>query len=171
MKEMLKQFHLDVVFYEVEFLQLIDNQTGSKTDLLATPDYTFSASSNDYPSRFKLVFDPHFGVGENEGVPFASHKIVRHAVKEFVKGMASTNEIESVWSILKRGWVGVYHHFSQKHIQLYVNEFCFRLNEGKCDVKFDERIRSMCFFSLKKAHLSYKELLMRDGDNVLMRAA
>lgn len=63
--------HFELNDLEVEFLQLIDNQTGSKTDLLATPDYTFSASSNDYPSRFKLVFDPHFGVGENEGVPFA----------------------------------------------------------------------------------------------------
>ncbi|MBQ3288775.1 MAG: transposase [Kiritimatiellae bacterium] len=47
-----------------------------------------------------------------EGAPFAAHRIVRHAVREFVNGMASTNEIVSVWSILKRGWVGIYHHFS-----------------------------------------------------------
>ena len=106
-----------------------------------------------------------------EGVPFASHKIVKHALKEFVNGMASTNEIESVWSILKRGWMGVYHHFSQKHLPLYVNEFCFRLNEGKCDRHIDERIGSLCGLSLRKDHMSYQNLLSREGDNGLMRAA
>ena len=119
-------------------------------------------------SSATLITDEHKSY---DGVPFASHKIVRHSVKEFVVGMASTNEIESVWSILKRGWVGVYHHFSAKHLQLYVNEFCFRLNEGKCDVKFDERIKSMCSFIMKKPTLSYKALLAREGDNGLMRAA
>ena len=104
-----------------------------------------------------------------DGVPFSNHKIVRHAVKEFVNGMASTNEIESVWSILKRGWVGIYHHFSQKHIQLYVNEFCFRL--GKCDVKLEERISSLCGFGLRGRHMTYGDLLAREGDNGLMRAA
>ena len=106
-----------------------------------------------------------------DGVPFSNHKIVRHAVKEFVNGMASTNEIESVWSILKRGWVGIYHHFSQKHIQLYVNEFCFRLNEGKCDVNLEERISSLCGFGLRGRHMTYGDLLAREGDNGLMRAA
>lgn len=106
-----------------------------------------------------------------EGVPFANHKIVRHALKEFVKDMASTNGIESVWAILKRGWVGIYHHFSQKHLQLYVNEFCFRLNEGKCDTALDVRIGSLCGFSLRGGRLSYKALLAREGDNGLMRAA
>ena len=119
-------------------------------------------------SSATLMTDEHKSY---EGVPFASHKIVRHAVKEFVVGMASTNEIESVWSILKRGWVGIYHHFSAKHIQLYVNEFCFRLNEGKCEVKFDERIKSICSFIVKKSPLHYKSLLAREGDNGLMRAA
>ena len=115
-----------------------------------------------------LMTDEH---SSYDGVPFANHKIVRHAVKEFVNGMASTNEIESVWSILKRGWVGIYHHFSQKHIQLYVNEFCFRLNEGKCDVKLDERISSLCGFGLRGRHMTYGDLLAREGDNGLMRAA
>lgn len=115
-----------------------------------------------------LMTDEH---GSYNGVPFADHKIVRHAVAEFVNGTASTNEIESVWSVLKRGWVGVYHHFSQKHIQLYVNEFCFRLNEGKCENKLDERIGTLCAFSTMKKHMSFRELLAREGDNGLLRAA
>jgi transposase-like protein len=115
-----------------------------------------------------LMTDEH---SSYNGVPFADHKVVRHAVAEFVKGMASTNEIESVWSVLKRGWIGIYHHFSAKHLQLYVNEFCFRLNEGKCETKLDERIKSLCMFSLKRKHYPFKELLAREGDNGLMRAA
>ena len=39
-----------------------------------------------------------------------------------------TNGIESCWAILKRGVYGIYHHVSVKHLQEYVDEFCFRLN-------------------------------------------
>ena len=56
--------------------------------------------------------------------------MVNHSVSEFVNGMASTNGIESVWAVLKRGYIGTYHDFSKKHIDRYVNEFTFRLNEG-----------------------------------------
>ena len=31
--------------------------TGAEIDLLTTPSYTFNAKINDYPSRFRLVFD------------------------------------------------------------------------------------------------------------------
>lgn len=50
-----------------------------------------------------------------------------------VNGMASTNGIESVWAVLKRGLNGVYHQISKKHLPRYVDEFTFRLNDG--DVK------------------------------------
>lgn len=35
---------------------LIDNLTGADIDLLQTPSYTFNARTDDYASRFKLVF-------------------------------------------------------------------------------------------------------------------
>ena len=38
------------------YLHLIDNMTGNDVDLLATPSYSFEASTTDYESRFKLVF-------------------------------------------------------------------------------------------------------------------
>jgi hypothetical protein len=41
---------------EMNYLHLIDNMTGANVDLLATPTYTFNASTTDYESRFRLVF-------------------------------------------------------------------------------------------------------------------
>jgi uncharacterized protein YjdB len=41
---------------ETHYLHLIDNITGADIDLLQTPSYTFTARSDDYASRFKLVF-------------------------------------------------------------------------------------------------------------------
>ena len=41
---------------EMGYLHLIDNLTGNDVDLLATPSYTFSAKTDDYASRFRLVF-------------------------------------------------------------------------------------------------------------------
>ena len=47
------------------YIHLIDNKTGMDVDLLATPSYTFNASTSDYAYRFKLVFSMT-GVEENE---------------------------------------------------------------------------------------------------------
>lgn len=44
-------------------LNLVDNLTGAKVDLLQTPSYSFEAMTSDYESRFKLVF----GESENNG--------------------------------------------------------------------------------------------------------
>ena len=38
------------------YLHLIDNLTGNDVDLLASPSYTFDATTSDYASRFRLVF-------------------------------------------------------------------------------------------------------------------
>jgi transposase-like protein len=60
------------------------------------------------------------------------HKSVNHSAGEYVKDGVTTNSIDSVWALLKRGLHGIYHHASPKHIGRYVNEFTFRLNDGNC---------------------------------------
>ena len=41
---------------EMDYIHLIDNQTGNDVDLLQNPSYTFEANTTDYASRFRLVF-------------------------------------------------------------------------------------------------------------------
>jgi transposase-like protein len=62
------------------------------------------------------------------GTSFASHEVVNHSAKEYVRGDAYTNTVEGYFSILKRGIYGVYHHVSQEHLKRYLGEFDFRYN-------------------------------------------
>lgn len=55
---------------DMNYLHLIDNMTGADVDLLATPNYTFEARTNDYTSRFRLVFSAN-GIDEQTAETFA----------------------------------------------------------------------------------------------------
>ena len=72
--------------------------------------------------------------------------------------MAHTNGIEGVWAVLKRGFNGVYHNFSQKHLNRYINEFTFRLNEGNCAIDTIDRMSALIKCSVGK-RLTYRELI------------
>ena len=67
-------------------------------------------------------------LGYNKVSNLYSHHIIHHNAKEFVNGKTFTNTIEGFWSILKCGILGIYHFWSKKHIQMYVDEFVFRYN-------------------------------------------
>ena len=54
-----------------------------------------------------------------KNLPDYKHKSVKHSAGEFVNKMASTNGIESHWSMVKRGYIGVYHFMSFKHLPRY----------------------------------------------------
>ena len=56
------------------------------------------------------------------------HQAVNHGIGEYVRDMAHTNGIESFWSMLKRGYMGIFHKISHKHLDRYVIEFAGRHN-------------------------------------------
>jgi transposase-like protein len=45
-----------------------------------------------------------------------------------------TNGVENVWSLFKRGVVGVFHKVSEKYLPLYLDEFAFRFNNRNVDM-------------------------------------
>lgn len=60
--------------------------------------------------------------------PRARHESVNHSRGEYVRGDIHTANLDSFWSLLKRGIVGSYHKVSTKYLPLYLNEFSFRHN-------------------------------------------
>lgn len=83
---------------------------------------------------------------------FANHKTINHSEGKYVNGDIYTNGIEGFWATMKRGILGIYHHISKKHLQLYINEFCFRYNNrnnaSAFDVLLSKTILTKCKFEL-----------------------
>ena len=86
------------------------------------------------------------------------HDTVNHGAGEYVRGATTTNGIESVFAVLKRGLIGVYHHVSPKHLDRYVDEFSFRLNEGNVKNHTLTRLDSFVDGAAGK-RLTYKALI------------
>jgi transposase-like protein len=86
-----------------------------------------------------------------------NHETVNHKAGEFVRDDVTTNGVESVFAVLKRGLHGVYHHASQKHLSRYVDEFTFRLNEGNVRNHTLTRLDSF-IDGMAGKRLTYKDL-------------
>lgn len=72
-----------------------------------------------------LMTDEYKGyLGMSKIVP---HSVIKHA-DWYVDGDIHTNTIEGFWALLKRGMFGQFHSVSKKHLQRYVDEFCYRYN-------------------------------------------
>lgn len=83
------------------------------------------------------------------------HKQVFHAAKVYAMEDVYTNTIEGFWSIFKKGIIGVYQQTSRKHLQKYVDEFCFRYNNRKISAN----ARFHLFLQNTDRRLKYKELI------------
>ena len=88
------------------------------------------------------------------------HAIVKHSSNNYVcpETGLSTNDIESVWALMKRGHKGVYHQWSKKHMHRYFEEFAFRLNQGNCAIDTIDRVKALVKGSVDK-RLTYKKLI------------
>ncbi len=77
---------------------------------------------------------------------------------EFVgAGDITTNGVESMWALLKRGLYGTWHKASRKHLARYVNECMFRLNEGNVENHTRDRIDSLIARAFAH-HITYERL-------------
>jgi hypothetical protein len=68
------------------------------------------------------------------GREFAHHGHTLHASRKFGKGETHSNTAENFFSILKRGVIGTYHHWSAAHLHRYLGEFDMRYStKGETD--------------------------------------
>ena len=63
-----------------------------------------------------------------------AHATVEHRAKRYVSGRAHTNNLEGIWSNIKRGMDGVHHYVSSKYMQDYLDSYIYRYNH-KSDVQ------------------------------------
>ena len=87
------------------------------------------------------------------------HETVRHSVKEYVNEQAHTNGMESFWSMLKRGYTGVYHKMSFEHLHRYSVEFAGRHNVRELDT-IEQMVATANLMVGKR--LTYKALIGKE---------
>lgn len=122
-------------------------------------------TAKEIQSRIVEIVEPGATLCTDEhssyvGMKQYAHRVVNHSAKQYVDGMAHTNGIESVWAVLKRGFYGIYHQFSSKHLHRYIQEFAFRLNEGNCRVHTLDRINALLAKTVG-ARITYADLIGR----------
>lgn len=60
------------------------------------------------------------------GREFGKHGHLLHAGRQYASGEVHSNSAENFFSILKRGVIGTYHHWSAAHMHRYLAEFSLR---------------------------------------------
>ena len=103
-----------------------------------------------------IYSDDHRSYSGLDGLLYR-HATVNHSSGEYARDGVCTNGIESVWAVLKRGINGVYHHVSPKHLNRYVGEFTFRLNDGNVQRHSLDRLASLLKSVIGK-HLTWDRL-------------
>ena len=100
-----------------------------------------------------LYTDEWYGYNDINSMYY--HYSIDHSKKQYGYGRINTNTIEGFWTLLKRGYVGIYHYMSPKHLQSYVNEFVFRYNTRK----ISENSRFNLLLCNMNYHITYKKLI------------
>jgi len=82
------------------------------------------------------------------------HETINHSVEEWVRGDVHTNNVENVWSLLKRSVVGTYHKLSVKHLDSYLDELEHRFNNRDNKFLFRDTLLKL----VKAEALPYEKL-------------
>ncbi|MEC5324959.1 IS1595 family transposase [Aurantimonas sp. A3-2-R12] len=83
-------------------------------------------------SRDTILYTDESRLYTATGSEYATHRTVKHTAKEYARKegdiVVHTNTIEGVFSVFKRGMIGVYQHCGEAHLHRYLAEFDFRYN-------------------------------------------
>ena len=102
-----------------------------------------------------VLTDDHKGY--NQLPTLFNHHTIVHSRGEYGRGTVHTNSIESVWAVLKRGYRGVYHWWSVKHMHRYLAEFVSRSNMTVAQLSSEQRVNTMILRGVGQ-RLTYAEL-------------
>ncbi len=86
-----------------------------------------------------------------------NHQTICHKLNKYVDGLTHTQGIESFWALFKRGYHGVYHFMSAKHLQKYIDESVFRFNRRPMSMA--EIFAALVAGASDNPQLPYKELI------------
>jgi len=96
------------------------------------------------------------------GEEYADHKTTNHAKGEYARRegdvVVHSNTIEGVFSVFKRGMIGVYQHCGEAHLHRYLAEFDFRYNRrsalGVSDTERADQLLAM----IEGKRLTYRRI-------------
>ena len=103
-------------------------ERGGKVKLKVIGNNTFKEVVRQHVDTTAVIItDSHAGY---EGLKdeFAGHETVNHSKSEYKRDIFYTNTIEGFFSNFKRGYIGIYHWMSPKHMHRYCEEFSHRYN-------------------------------------------
>jgi len=95
---------------------------------------------------------PYKGIADHD----TRHECVNHSAEEWVRGNVHTNNVENVWSLLKRSIVGSYHKLSTKHLDSYLDELEWRFNNRENPYLFRDTIKKL----IEAENLPYRNLVI-----------
>jgi transposase-like protein len=93
------------------------------------------------------------------GKEFAAHETVVHSAFEYARGDVTTNTVENVFSVFKRGMKGTYQHCDEKHLHRYLAEFDFRYNNRIALGVNDEARTDRAIKGIVGKRLTYREAI------------
>ncbi len=120
-----------------------------------TSDNLRSALRQHVKPTATLMTD-EFPVYNKPGKEFAKHERVNHGFGEYVRGDVYTNTAEGVFSLLKRGINGSFHHVSKGHLHRYCSEFEFRWNNRQAMGVDDGQRAAKIVLGAEGKRLTYK---------------
>ncbi|ANT51201.1 IS1595 family transposase [Mesorhizobium amorphae] len=113
-------------------------------------------------SRDTTLFTDSSRIYTRTGEEYAAHKTTNHAAGEYARRegdvVIHSNTIEGVFSVFKRGMVGVYQHCGEAHLHRYLAEFDFRYNRRAALKVTDTERHDQLLAMIEGKRLTYRRI-------------